>query len=77
VSKKKQQTIAKRNRERAIEEKRRLKRERKQAQREAIRNGEPWPAPDADEEDELRPNLNAPDLPTPPVAGNANGASES
>ena len=68
MSKKKQQTIAKRNRERAIEEKRRLKRERKQAQREAIRNGEPWPAPDADEEDELRPNLNAPDLPVAPVA---------
>jgi hypothetical protein len=31
VAKKKQQTIAKRNRERAVEEKRRLKRERKQA----------------------------------------------
>jgi hypothetical protein len=68
VSKKKQQTIAKRNRERAIEEKRRLKRERKQAQREAIRNGEPWPAPDADVDEELRPNLNAPDLPAAPVA---------
>ena len=31
MAKKKQQTIAKRNRERAVEEKRRLKRERKQA----------------------------------------------
>ena len=49
----------------------------KQAQREAIRNGEPWPAPDADEDEELRPNLNAPDLPTPPVAADANGTSES
>lgn len=68
MSKKKQQTIAKRNRERAIEEKRRLKRERKQAQREAVRNGEPWPAPDADVDEELRPNLNAPDLPQAPVA---------
>jgi hypothetical protein len=43
MSKKKQQTIAKRNRERAVEEKRRLKRERKQAEREAARNGEPSP----------------------------------
>ena len=43
MSKKKQQTIAKRNRERAIEEKRRLKRERKQAEREAVRSGEPSP----------------------------------
>jgi hypothetical protein len=42
-NKKRQQTINKRNRERAIEEKRTLKRERKQAQREAARNGEPMP----------------------------------
>jgi hypothetical protein len=35
MSKKKQQTIAKRNRERAVEEKRRLKREKKQAVRAA------------------------------------------
>ncbi len=42
-NKKRQQTISKRNRERAVEEKRRLKRERKQAIREAIRNGEPIP----------------------------------
>ncbi|MGB2876096.1 MAG: hypothetical protein WBB76_11570 [Gaiellaceae bacterium] len=41
--KKKRQTIAKRNRERAVEEKRTLKRQKKQAQREAERNGEPFP----------------------------------
>lgn len=40
---KKQQTINKRNRERAVEEKRTLKRLRKQEKREAARNGEPWP----------------------------------
>jgi hypothetical protein len=44
AGRKKQQTIAKRNRERAVEEKRTLKRELKQAKREAARNGEPWPA---------------------------------
>jgi hypothetical protein len=43
ANKKRQQTINKRNRERAVEEKRTLKRERKQAQREAARNGEPSP----------------------------------
>ena len=42
ANKKRQQTINKRNRERAVEEKRTLKRERKQAQREAARNGEPF-----------------------------------
>ena len=41
ASKKKQQTIGKRNRERAVEEKRTLKRLRKQEKREAARNGEP------------------------------------
>jgi hypothetical protein len=41
--KKKRQTIAKRNRERAVEEKRTLKRQRKQALREAARNGEEPP----------------------------------
>ena len=41
AGRKKQQTIAKRNRERAVEEKRTLKRELKQAKREAARNGEP------------------------------------
>jgi hypothetical protein len=41
ASKKRQQTINKRNRERAIEEKRTLKRLRKQEKREAARNGDP------------------------------------
>jgi hypothetical protein len=43
ANKKRQQTINKRNRERAVEEKRTLKRERKQAEREAARSGEPSP----------------------------------
>ena len=46
-----QTTFAKRNRERAVEEKRRLKREMKQAKREAARNGDPLqpePADDAE-----------------------------
>ena len=42
-SKKRQQTINKRNRERAVEEKRTLKRQRKQEKREAARNGDPIP----------------------------------
>ena len=41
--KKKRQTIAKRNRERAVAEKRALKLQRKQAAREAARTGEPPP----------------------------------
>ena len=41
ANKKRQQTIAKRNRERAVEEKRTLKRLAKQEKREALRNGEP------------------------------------
>ena len=45
-SKKQQQTINKRNRERAVAEKRALKLQRKQEKREAARNGEPWPPPD-------------------------------
>ena len=52
ASKRAQQTFAKRNRERAVEEKRRLKREMKQAKREAARNGEPLqpePADDAEQ----------------------------
>ena len=63
ATKKRQQTINKRNRERAIEEKRTLKRQAKQEKREAVRNGEPWPpvAPD------LAPNLNAPNLNAPDV----------
>jgi hypothetical protein len=43
ASKKRQQTINKRNRERAVEEKRTLKRLRKQEKREAARSGEPPP----------------------------------
>ena len=46
-SKKQQQTINKRNRERAVAEKRALKLQRKQEKREAARNGEPWPPSDA------------------------------
>jgi hypothetical protein len=44
ASKKRQETINKRNRERAIEEKRTLKRLAKQEKREAARNGDE-PAP--------------------------------
>jgi hypothetical protein len=40
ANKKRQQTINKRNRERAVEEKRTLKRQAKQEKREAARNGE-------------------------------------
>jgi hypothetical protein len=58
-NKKRQQTISKRNRERAVEEKRRLKRERKQAIREAIRNGEPIPvdpfAPIREQDEQAEP----------------------
>ena len=43
ASKKRQQTISKRNRERAVAEKRALKLQRKQEKREAARNGEPIP----------------------------------
>ena len=42
-SKKRQQTINKRNRERAVAEKRALKLQRKQEKREAARNGETPP----------------------------------
>jgi hypothetical protein len=46
------QTFAKRNRERAVEEKRKLKRELKQAKREAARNGDSTqPEPDVAEPD--------------------------
>lgn len=41
ATKKRQQTINKRNRERAVEEKRTLKRQRKQEKREAARSDEP------------------------------------
>jgi len=43
ANKKRQTTINKRNRERAVEEKRTLKRQRKQEKREAAGNGEPMP----------------------------------
>lgn len=46
ANKKRQQTIAKRNRERAVEEKRTLKRLAKQEKREALRSGELAPEPD-------------------------------
>jgi hypothetical protein len=51
AGRKRQQTINKRNRERAVEEKRRLKRELKHAKREAARNGDPLqPEPTDDAE---------------------------
>jgi hypothetical protein len=50
ANKKRQQTINKRNRERAVAEKRTLKRERKQAEREAARKGEPLEPPAVDGE---------------------------
>ena len=43
-SNRRQQTINKRNRERAVAEKRALKIQRRQEKREAARNGEPYPA---------------------------------
>jgi hypothetical protein len=43
ANKKRQQTINKRNRERAVAEKRALKQQARQEKREAIRNGEEWP----------------------------------
>lgn len=44
ASKKRQQTINKRNRERAVAEKRALKQQRKQEKREAARSGEQPPS---------------------------------
>ena len=65
ATKKRQQTINKRNRERAIEEKRTLKRQAKQEKREAIKNGE------VEQQDWLGPpneQLDAPgDAPPPPA----------
>lgn len=43
ANKKRQQTINKRNRERAVAEKRALKQQARQEKREAARNGEEWP----------------------------------
>jgi hypothetical protein len=51
AGRKRQQTINKRSRERAVEEKRWLKRELKHAEREAARNGDPLqPEPTDDAE---------------------------
>ena len=51
ANKKRQQTINKRNRERAVEEKRTLKRLAKQEKREALRSDEPTElGPPADEQ---------------------------
>jgi hypothetical protein len=56
-SKKRQQTISKRNRERAVEEKRTLKRQRKQEKREAARSGEEAPLePPTELGDPAQPN---------------------
>jgi hypothetical protein len=56
-NKKQQQTINKRNRERAVEEKRTLKRLRKQEKRDAARNGEERPlgSPVEGEQQSLEP----------------------
>jgi hypothetical protein len=76
-SKNRQQTIGKRNRERAVEEKRRLKRERKEAEaaerQAALEAGLPPPDPAAERaaareaehpEPEPEPELPAAELPT-------------
>jgi hypothetical protein len=72
ANKKRQQTIAKRNRERAVEEKRTLKRLAKQEKREALRNGELPEHDSLHEHDSLpeRDSLPEHDSPTPtPVDG--------
>jgi hypothetical protein len=57
-SAKRQQTMAKRNRERAVEEKRTLKRLRKQAARAAKATGEPLPGElVVDESGEAEPDV--------------------
>jgi hypothetical protein len=73
ATKKRQQTINKRNRERAIEEKRTLKRQAKQEKREAIKNGEieqpDWLGPPNEQLDapgDAPPPAPAP-APTPPA----------
>ena len=56
ANKKRQQTINKRNRERAVAEKRALKLQRRQEKREAARNGETEPvesSPQVDEDGEI------------------------
>ena len=68
-----QQTISKRNRERAIEEKRTLKRQAKQEKREAIKNGEieqpDWLGPPNEQLDApgAAPPTPAPPSETPPA----------
>jgi hypothetical protein len=73
ANKKRQQTINKRNRERAVEEKRTLKRERKQAQREAARTGEPSPF---DVESRPVDELTGESAPTDEIAGDSPAADE-
>jgi hypothetical protein len=73
ANKKRQQTINKRNRERAVEEKRTLKRERKQAQREAARTGEPSPF---DVESRPVDEITGESAPTDEIAGDSPAADE-
>lgn len=69
ANKKRQQTINKRNRERAVEEKRTLKRLRKQEKREAARHGEPGLL-DGDREEQLADDRAAfEDARQPPAGG--------
>jgi hypothetical protein len=68
ANKKRQQTINKRNRERAVAEKRALKQQARQEKREAIRNGEVWPPVERspfEPTDESAPDESAPDEPSP------------
>jgi hypothetical protein len=66
ANKRQRQTFGKRNRERAVEEKRTLKRLRKQEKREAARSGEPIEAPP----------LAEPPTTDPELAQEASGAGE-
>ena len=66
ANKKRQQTINKRNRERAVAEKRALKQQARQEKREAIRNGEEWPPVERspfEPTDESAPDEPSPDEP--------------
>jgi hypothetical protein len=69
ANKKRQQTINKRNRERAVEEKRTLKRQAKQEKREAARNGEPLGPLESPFEHDLEPGLGEPGLAEPAEPG--------
>ena len=78
-SKNRQQTIGKRNRERAVEEKRRLKRERKEAERAerqaALEAGLPPPDPAAERaaaREALAPDAE-PEAPETPAAAESTG----